>query len=119
MTFLHLVSVFILLSSIFVFLNKMQSIVFQVPKGVDWLYFTIFIIFCTVISYYLYLKSMLHLNAFDISFAFNMEPIYGIIVAFFLLNDHKNLSSMVYLGMIFITLIVFLDLYFKLKFKNR
>lgn len=61
---------------------------------------------------------MIHLNAFDISFAFNMEPIYGIVVAFFLLNDHKDLSTMVYIGMIFITVIVFLDLYFKLKLKK-
>jgi drug/metabolite transporter (DMT)-like permease len=118
MTFLQLLTVFLLLSMIFAYSNRVETIVFQIPKGIDWLYFSIFIVFCTVISYYLYLKSMLHLNAFDISFAFNMEPIYGIVVAFFLLQDHSDLSSMVYFGMIFITLIVFLDLYFKLKLKR-
>ena len=119
MTFIQLFAVWILISVIFLLFSDLLGIKNELPKGIDWFYFAIFTVVCTVISYFLYLKSMVYLNAFDISLAFNMEPIYGIIVAAILLHDHKNISQMVYVGMLFITIIVFLDLFIKLKSKNK
>jgi drug/metabolite transporter (DMT)-like permease len=119
MSFIHLFAVWILLSILFAGFSDLMNVRFEMPAGIDWFYFGVFTIVCTVISYYLYLKSMIHLNAFDVSLAFNMEPIYGIIMAAILLHDHKNLSSMVYIGMLFITAIVFLDLFLKLYDKRK
>lgn len=119
MSFIHLFAVWILLSILFAGFSDLMNVRFEMPAGIDWFYFGVFTIVCTVISYYLYLKSMIHLNAFDVSLAFNMEPIYGIIMAAVLLHDHKNLSSMVYIGMLFITAIVFLDLFLKLYDKRK
>jgi drug/metabolite transporter (DMT)-like permease len=67
------------------------------------------------LAYYLYLKAFNHISAFDVSLAFNMEPIYGIIMAALLLKDYKEVSSMVYLGMIIIISLVFLDTDIKFK----
>ncbi|MEZ4906748.1 MAG: DMT family transporter [Saprospiraceae bacterium] len=111
LTFIQMTAVWILLGILFIF----PVFHFEIPKGIDWLYFFIFTAFCTVLSYYLYLKAMNFLNAFDVSLAFNMEPIYGIFVAAFLLHDYKDISVFVYLGMLFIFTIVFLDTYIKLK----
>lgn len=119
MSFIQLFAVWVLISVIFLLFSDFLNIRNEIPEGIDWFYFGIFAVVCTVISYYLYLKSMVYLNAFDISLAFNMEPIYGIIVAALLLHDYKGISFMVYLGMFFITIIVFLDLFIKLKNKQK
>lgn len=119
MTFIQLFAVWALISVLFLLFSDLLNIRNEMPKGIDWFYFSIFSVVCTVISYYLYLKSMVYLNAFDISLAYNMEPIYGIILAALLLHDYRGISSMVYLGMLFITIIVSLDLFIKLKSKPK
>ncbi|MGE5356519.1 MAG: DMT family transporter [Deltaproteobacteria bacterium] len=119
MSFIHLFSVWVLMSVIFAGFSNLMNMKLEIPVGIDWFYFAIFTVICTLLSYFLYLKSMIHLNAFDVSLAFNMEPIYGILMAAFLLQDYKNLSSMVYIGMLFITAIVFLDLFIKLNIKVK
>ena len=119
MSAIQLFSVWLLLSLLFLLFTDEKNILLQIPQGVDWFYFIVFAIVCTVLAYYLYLKSMNKLTAFDVSLGFNMEPIYGIIMAAILLHDYKSLSPMVYLGMVFTTLIVFLDLFIKIKFRRR
>jgi len=117
LSFIQMATVFGIMSIfLFLFPNVLNE-PFELIQGVDWFYMTIFVLLCTVLAYYLYLKSMNQISAFDVSIAFNMEPIYGILMAAIILQDYKNMSIMVYFGMLFITLVVFLDTY--LKFKNK
>jgi drug/metabolite transporter (DMT)-like permease len=115
MTFIQLTSVVVTISLFFLFFSGTFNLRYQIPVGIDWFYMLIFALFCTVLAYYLYLKAFNHISAFDVSLAFNMEPIYGIIMAALLLKDYKEVSSMVYLGMIIIISLVFLDTYIKFK----
>ncbi len=115
MTFIQLSTVVLTISLFFLLFSDLFKLNFQIPKGIDWFYMLIFALFCTVIAYYLYLKAFNHISAFDVSLAFNMEPIYGIIMAALLLKDYKEVSAMVYLGMTFITCLVFLDTLIKFK----
>jgi len=115
MTFIQLTSVVVTISLFFLFFSGIFNLRYQIPVGIDWFYMLIFALFCTVLAYYLYLKAFNHISAFDVSLAFNMEPIYGIIMAALLLKDYKEVSSMVYLGMIIIISLVFLDTYIKFK----
>lgn len=117
LTFIQLFSVLITISLFFLLFSGVFDLELQVPHGIDWFYMLIFAFFCTVLAYYLYLKAIHHISAFDVSLAFNMEPIYGIIMAALLLHDYREVSFYVYLGMIFITSIVFLDT--TLKFKKK
>lgn len=91
--------------------------IFVVPQGIDWFYMLIFALVCTVFAYYLYLKSMHKLSAFDVSFAFNMEPVYGIIMAAAILFDHKELSPRIYLGMGLILMLVVAHTFLKSRTK--
>lgn len=117
LTNIHMLTVFVIMSILLFLFPNILNINFEPIQGIDWLYLSVFVLFCTVFAYYLYLKSMNEISAFDVSIAFNMEPIYGIIMAAVILKDYKNMSILVYIGMIFITLVVFLDTY--LKFKER
>lgn len=82
---------------------------FATPKGIDWLYMILFAVVCTIIPYFLYLRSMKWLSAFDVSFAFNMEPVYGLIMAAMILKDHQELSVKIYIGMLIILAMVLLQ----------
>lgn len=120
LTFIQLTVVFITITFFLTLFSNVVNVHFEMLRGIDWFYMTVFAIICTAIAYYLYLKSMNHISAFDVSIAFNMEPIYGIIMAALILHDYENLSILVYLGMLFISSIVFLDTYLKFgKSKNK
>lgn len=49
-----------------------------------------------------------NLSAFTAMLAFNLEPVYGIILAVVLIQEHKQLNGMFYLGVIIILASVFL-----------
>jgi len=119
LTFIQMTTVFGVMSILLFIIPGLLNVDFEIIQGIDWFYMGIFALFCTVFAYYLYLKSMKKISAFDVSIAFNMEPIYGILMAALLLKDYKNMSILVYIGMIFITLVVFLDTFLKFKESKR
>lgn len=102
-------TVWIFLSVLGVFFLFFGVDQFAMPKGIDWLYLIVFAIACTIIPYFLYLRSMKWLSAFDVSFAFNMEPVYGLLMAAMILKDHQELSFKIYVGMLLIFAMVFVQ----------
>jgi len=68
------------------------------PTGLDWLYLVILATLCTALAFVLVLYAMQNLSAFTTAFAVNLEPVYGIILAYFLLNDGRELGWSFYLG---------------------
>lgn len=84
----------------------------------DWVYLIILALFCTTLAQVLTLKSLHHLSAFAVNLVINLEPIYGILMAIFILNDHKELSPMFYLGGGIILLSVMMYPYLHKKFNT-
>lgn len=82
----------------------------------DWIYLIILALFCTTLAQVLTLKSLHHLSAFAVNLVINLEPVYGILMAIFILNDHKELSPMFYLGGGIILLSVMMYPYLHKKF---
>ncbi len=119
LTFIQMLSVLATISLFFMVFTGFLSIKYEMLRGNDWFYMIVFSFLCTVIAYYLYLKSMNYISAFDVSVAFNLEPIYGIIMAAFILHDYENLSPIVYLGMVYISVIVLLNTYLKAKKEKK
>ena len=71
---------------------------FMPPRSIDWLYLLILSLLCTTFAYVLSLKALRYINAFAINLVFNLEPIYGIVLAAIILNERKELSAGFYLG---------------------
>lgn len=95
------------------------SAAFRFPVGIDWLYMIVFAGICTVLAYYLYLRAMHWLSAFDVNFAFNMEPVYGLLMAALILHDYQEISPKLYLGMGFVILMVLVHTLLKSKMKQK
>lgn len=76
------------------------------PSWLDWQYLFVLAFFCTNIAYYLSIRSLKHLSAFATNLTVNLEPIYGITLAWLLLGDNKNLNPSFYWGASLILLAV-------------
>jgi drug/metabolite transporter (DMT)-like permease len=66
--------------------------------------------FCTILAMDLSLKALKHLSAFTQNLTLNLEPVYGIILAFVVYQENKDLSSGFYFGFFLIIFAVILQM---------
>lgn len=89
------------------------------PTGIDWVYLLILALACTTLAYVLGIRALKHLSAFDSNLVVNMEPVYGILLAIVILQEHHEMSPQFYWGVGIIMLIVFSHPFIKKKFYGR
>lgn len=77
------------------------------PGPQDWIYLIVLAVLCTTFTNFLFLRALKSLSAFAANLTVNMEPVYGIFLAYFLLNDAEELSPRFYYGTLVIMLAVF------------
>jgi len=87
------------------------------PSNNEWLLLTIFTIVCTVIPFNLSMKALKHVSAFTANLSINMEPVYGIFLAFIFYHEQKELPPGFFIGAIIILLSVIL--YMILKYRQH
>lgn len=75
--------------------------------GFDWLYLCILAFLCTTLAYNLSLRALRHLSAFASNLTINLEPVYGIALAWLILHEQKELSTGFYWGVAIILSAVF------------
>ncbi len=73
---------------------------------------------CTTLPFILSLKSLKHLSAFSTTLAVNLEPVYGIVLAWLIFQENKELGTNFYIGIVFVMLIVALHPILKNKFEK-
>ena len=78
------------------------------PSGRDIVLILVLSICCTILPFVLLLLSLKHISAFASNLAINLEPVYGILMAIFILRENRELSATFYIGVLLIMLIVFL-----------
>jgi drug/metabolite transporter (DMT)-like permease len=97
---------------------------YYLPAGSDWFWLLILAWFCTVLSFDLQLNALKKISAFTANLTYNLEPVYGIIMAFIFFKENKELSYQFYIGVGLILLAVILQMcrvYYqskKVKFEN-
>jgi len=77
------------------------------PRLDDWIYLIILALLCTTFAYALNLKALKYVSAFTSNLALNLEPVYGIILAWLILNENEELSAGFYWGVGIILAAVF------------
>lgn len=70
--------------------------IFPVLK--DWIWLLILGWFCSVLAFQLTAHSLKRLSAFTVNLSFNLEPVYGIILAFILFGEGKELNWSFFIG---------------------
>jgi drug/metabolite transporter (DMT)-like permease len=76
------------------------------PTPLDWLWLVLLSWVCTILTFFLYIRSLKKISAFTMNLTLTLEPIYGIILAFVVYQENKFLSRWFYLGFALIILAV-------------
>jgi len=84
---------------------------YYLPTGTDWLCLLVLAWFCTVLSFDLQLNALKKISAFTANLTYNLEPVYGIILAFIFFNENESLNKQFYIGVGLILLAVVLQMW--------
>lgn len=82
------------------------------PTVQDWSLLLILAVLCTHVTLILSLNALKHLSAFTLNLAINLEPVYGIALAFLFFGENAQLNAWFFLGSAIIMLSVILHSYF-------
>ncbi len=80
------------------------------PTGSDWFWLLILAWFCTVLGFVLQMNALKKISAFTANLTYNLEPVYGIIMAFIFFKENKALNYQFYIGVGLILLAVVLQM---------
>jgi drug/metabolite transporter (DMT)-like permease len=80
-----------------------------IPSLSDWLWLLVLAIACTVLAFELFMKALQKIPAFTVNLTYNLEPIYGIAMAFLIYREDKLVSSGFYYGFCLIITAVILQ----------
>jgi drug/metabolite transporter (DMT)-like permease len=65
---------------------------------------------CTVLAFNLSMSALQRISAFTVNLSYNLEPVYGILLAFFLFREDKSLNAGFYVGFFLILLSIVLQM---------
>ena len=82
---------------------------YYLPTTNDWILLLVLAWVCTVYCFHLQLNALQKISAFTSNLAYNLEPVYGIILAFIIFKENNLFNSQFYLGVGLIILAVLLQ----------
>jgi drug/metabolite transporter (DMT)-like permease len=83
---------------------------YYLPTSTDWLWLLVLAWLCTVLSFDLQLNALKKVSAFTANLTYNLEPVYGIILAFIFFQENEKLHREFYIGVFLILLAVVLQM---------
>ena len=79
------------------------------PGMQDWVWLLILAWACTVLAFNLSMAALHKISAFTVNLSYNLEPVYGILLAFLLFREDKYMNHGFYVGMSLILLAIVLQ----------
>ena len=68
------------------------------PSLSDWAWLLVLGVLCTVVAYDLFMKALQKIPAFTVNLSYNLEPIYGVAMAFLIYREDREVSPGFYYG---------------------
>ena len=115
LTFYELFGGFIILSLLLPFYLKFTPSNYFIPTAEDFSWLIILAVLCTVLCFDLQLKALRKISAFTSNLMYNLEPLYGIILAFIFFGEGKSFHKEFYIGVALILLAIVLQMFRLLK----
>ena len=110
LTFYELGGGLLVLSVLVPFYLMQFPALYYIPTTSDWLWLLVLAWLCTVLSFDLQLNALKKISAFTANLTYNLEPVYGIILAFIFFKENENLHREFYIGVLLILLAVVLQM---------
>ena len=90
---------------------QINNVQLNVPN-IDWKWLLLLGVLCTTGAFVLNVTAMRVVSAFTANVAINLEPVYGIILAFFIFNEGESFNYLFYVGTLIILSTVFAQSYY-------
>ncbi|MXV52523.1 EamA family transporter [Pedobacter sp. HMF7647] len=116
-SFYELGGAFIWISLFSLFTTDLKTAFFL--HGPDLFYLVILGVLCTSVAYVAGVSVMRDLSAFRVALVTNLEPVYGILLAFIFFGKREQMTGGFYLGAVIILTAVFMYPYLKTKVEKR
>ena len=89
---------FLFLSVLLPFYLRLIPGVQLMPTPMDLVWLMILVVVCSVIGFQFSSNALRRLSAFTVNLTYNLEPVYGIILAFVVLHENRELSNWFFIG---------------------
>lgn len=109
-TLYELTGGFLFLSMLLPVYLRFSPTVKMLPDLQDWLWLLVLSLACTVLAFNLSMYALKRLSAFTVNLSYNLEPVYGILLAFVLFREDKYLQGGFYIGFSLIILSIGLQM---------
>jgi drug/metabolite transporter (DMT)-like permease len=106
---------FITLSLFMPFYLKAFPTSYVIPGFSDWMWLLVLAWFCSVLAFQFSVNALQKLSAFTVNLSFNLEPVYGILLAFFVYHENKELNWSFFIGLGLIVLALCLQMWCVLR----
>lgn len=110
---------FFFMSLFFPFYLHYFPVVHFIPSGENFAWLILLAWVCSVWAFYLAGNALKRLSAFTVNLTYNLEPVYGIILAFIIFKENEFLSKWFYLGFVVIAFALSMHLYLLIKEEKR
>jgi drug/metabolite transporter (DMT)-like permease len=108
-TLYELTGGFITLSIVIPFYIQLFPATHYIPTLSDFGWLLVLAWFCTVLAFQLSMNALKKISAFTVNLSYNLEPVYGILLAFVVYKENERLNSSFYIGLGIILLSVVLQ----------
>ncbi len=109
---------FVAISICFLLFKSAEFPNFQMGK-MDLIYLLILGLICTAFAFVASVKVMEELTPFTVSLSINLEPVYGIVLAFLIFGEEEKMSAGFYSGTLIILASLFLNVIIKRRIRKK
>jgi drug/metabolite transporter (DMT)-like permease len=118
MSFYELLTALVFLSLVMVFNGTLNTSLFVMSVS-DFLWLLFLGLLCTSFAFLATIEVVKKLGAFTVSLSINLEPVYTILLAIFLLHEHTVLGKQFYIGSLIIIFVVIANPILRYYLKKR
>lgn len=109
---------FLFVSVYLLFEGKFDAAFFQL-SGNDWMLILLLASICTAYAFTASVQVMKRLSPYTVMLTTNLEPVYGILLAYFIIGEDEKMSMPFYIGSVIILITVILNGVIKNKIKGK
>jgi drug/metabolite transporter (DMT)-like permease len=109
---------FLFVSVYLLFSGKFDAQFFQI-SGTDWILILVLASICTAYAFTASVEVMKRLSPYTVMLTTNLEPVYGILLAYFIIGEDEKMSMPFYIGSVIILATVILNGIIKNKIKGK
>ena len=110
---------FVILSVLFPFYLKQFPVERFLPGIEDLLWLLVLSWLCSVIAFQFSANALKRLSAFTVNLTYNLEPVYGILLAFIVYKENKLLSKWFYIGFAIIAIALIAHIFLLTKHAKK